>query len=451
MNLLDPSSGRWLFGAALACVGCSAPGAQPPPTAGKPAASVALATASTPLPVLGSAAPTGSDTSDATGEAEGPTDLMAGAIDRKVTTGPCDFARPYRGTVGDSALSLALVRKGSQVSGALRYDSGSGELELSGTIEAGELSLQELVSGKTVGTIAARCATTTGILTGTWSREKTVKPLTLKPLPAGGTPIAQQVRRTGLTEESRCALNVAWPAVFGLHDGARTTRINAALKLDFTGVDDAQIERDVRACPKDAGIMALGYYAIEANDNGLLSVAMDGYLNIAPSVHGDSNAATRNVSIDVPSGKVLALADIVTSARALRPLVTSCMELTSDAIGSGSAWWWEREIHGVPSDKNGDDAAEGSRDFDPKSLRQPAFLVLPDGLAVLIRPQPTVSSFATSRGPVIQWGALMRAGVLRDSSPISRLWSGVKSLPAEAPACVRVFVPAWAAPGSASP
>jgi hypothetical protein len=450
MNLLGPSSGRWLFGVAMACLGCSTPGAQPPPTPREPAASVAPASASAPLPLLDSASATGSEAANAPSEAESSTDLMAGAIDKKVTTAQCDFARSYRGTVGDSALSVVLAHDGSKVSGALRYDSGSGELELAGTLEAGELIVNELVNGKTVGTLTARCAATTGVLSGTWRKEQIVKPLTLKPLPSGGTPIAQPTKQTGLGEESRCTFNVAWPAVFGLHDAARTSRINAALKLDFNGVDDAKIERDARACPKDAGIKALGFYAIEANDNGVLSVLMDGYLDVAPSVHGDSNAATRSVSIDVPTGKVLALTDIVTSSRALRPVVTSCMELTSNAIGSGDAWWWEREIQGVPSDKNGDEAAEDSRTLDPKSLREPSFIVLPDGLAVLIPQQPTVSSFLTGRGPVLQWGALVRAGILKGSSPVARLWSGAKSLPAEAPACVRFFVPAWAAPRQAS-
>ncbi|MBL8741519.1 MAG: hypothetical protein JNK04_10510, partial [Myxococcales bacterium] len=221
--------------------------------------------------------------------------------------------------------------------------------------------------------------------------------------------------------------------------------------LDLHGVDDAKIERDVRACRKDVGIKALGYYAIAANENGLLSVSMDGYLDIAPSVHGDSNAATRVISIDIPTGKVLSLGDIVSSARALRPVVTSCMDMTGELIGSGGPWWWEREIQGVPTDKEGNEVAEGSPTFDPKSYREPISLVLPDGLAVLIPAQSTAGSFLTGQGPVIRWGALVRAGILKPKSPVSRLWAGAKPLGPDEPSCVRFYTPAYTTPPSPEP
>ena len=399
---------------------------------------------------VGSAVPSAAPTEPPSSAEEAPTDFMAAAIDKKVTSAPCDFSRAYRGTIGDGGASISLAKTADEVSGALRYDAGTGELELRGTLASGQLTLKEIVGDKTVGTLSARCDAATGTLSGSWAQDKTSKALVLKPLPAGATPIAQQGRQIGLAEDSRCTFNVASPIAFGLGDAARTSRINAALKLDFFGVDDKKIERDATACAKGAGIKALGWYAIEANQNGLLSVVMDGYLDIAPSVHGDSNAASRSVSIDVPSGKVLSLRDIVKSPRALRPVVKSCMELTADAIGGGDAWWWEREIQGVPSDKKGKEAEEGSPTFDPKSLHDPAILVLPDGLAVLIPPQTTAASGVSGQGPVIQWGALVRAGILNDKSVVARLWAGAQPLPPEAPACVRYFRQGWVTPPVAS-
>ncbi len=81
--------------------------------------------------------------------------------------------------------------------------------------------------------------------------------------------------------------------------------------------------------------------------------------------------------------------------------------------------------------------------FVPSSLHEPSILVLPDGIAVLLRNQPTVSAGLSLRGPVIRWSALLRAGVLKASSPIARLWAGEKPLAAGEPACQRVFAPRW--------
>lgn len=442
MNPRLPPATAWASLVLLAA--CSAPSSpSPPPQASVRGPTPPLSTA------VASATASAAAPPDAAPE-ETVVDFMAAAVDKKVTKAPCDFTRAFRGKVGDAALSIAIAKSGDAVTGSARYDAGSGELELSGTLASGELTLRETVEGKPVGTMTARCDAATGALSGTWVKDQTAKPLALKPL-SGATPLAQQGRQLGLAEDSRCTFNVASPVVFGLHDAGRTGRINAALKLDFLGVDDKKIERDATACAKGAGIKALGWYAIEANENGLLSVTMDGYLDVAPSVHGDSNAAARAVSIDVPTGKVLALSDIVTSTRALRPVVKTCMEMTADAIGGGDAWWWEREIQGVPSDKNGDEAEEGSRTFDPKSLHAPAFLVVPDGLAVLIPPQSTAASDTSGKGPVIQWGALLRAGISNDKSPVSRLWAGQKPLPNEAPACVRFFRQGWSGPPAASP
>jgi hypothetical protein len=80
--------------------------------------------------------------------------------------------------------------------------------------------------------------------------------------------------------------------------------------------------------------------------------------------------------------------------------------------------------------------------FVPSSLHEPSILVLPDGIAALLRNQPTVSAGLSLRGPVIRWSALLRAGVLKARSPIARLWAGEKSAAGE-PACQRVFEPRW--------
>lgn len=186
-----------------------------------------------------------------------------------------------------------------------------------------------------------------------------------------------------------------------------------------------------------------GWCSVEANTRGLLSVVENGYVYLGPQVHGDFRAAEAAVSIDVPSGRRLALGDLVISTKAFRPPAASCMKLFTASVGSGDEWWWERDMQSVPADKNGEPVDENAPTFDPRSLHEPSILVLPDGIAVLLRNQPTVSATLASRGPVVRRGALLRANALKPRSPAARPWAGEKPLPEGEAACTRVFVPRW--------
>lgn len=374
-------------------------------------------------------------------------DGLAGTVDRMVSqTAPCDFARSYRGTIGTSPFSIVLTRKGKNLEGFVAYDSGVGELELRGTVaDDGNVSFDESKDGKAGGHFEGTCAAATGILSGTWKLGAKSQPFVLKPRPAGATPMAERRRVIGppADQEPMCNWDVRSPVVFGLGDAAKTGRINAHLKINFGGLNEAEAERLVVACAGGSENHVYGSYSVEMDEQGIVSVVENGYLYLGPAVHGDFTAGAGATSIDVPSGKKLALGDIVTSSKALRPIVHSCMKLVVDQIGSGDEWWFERDIQGMPADKNGEPVEETSREFDPKSIKEPSFLVLSDGLAVLIRNQPTVSAYLELQGVVIKWGALVRGSVLKSNSPITRVWANVKPLGANEPACTRYFEPKW--------
>jgi hypothetical protein len=378
-------------------------------------------------------------------------DNLAGAIDADAPPAPCDFARLYRGKVGESPCSLALSRVGSKLSGFAAYDAGSGDIEVAGQVEPdGALGLSEVKDGKKLAELRGTCAPDTGVITGRWKRAgaATDTPFTLHPREAGGVPLGEHRRRFGVLIEDTpsCHWDVRSPVVFGQRDAERTRRINAALRVRFTGGDEAGMERLVNNCGKGDDRHVLGWYSVEMSSEGVLSVLENGYTYFGPAVHGDFTAAARVISIDIPTGRTLALRDVVTSSKALRPVVTSCMKLVAEKLGGGDEWWFERDIQGVPCDKLGDPVAESSPEFVPSSLREPSFLVLPDGIAVLIRNQPTVSAAIELSGPVLRWGALLRAGVLKAGSPLARLWAKEKPLGAQEPACVRFFEPKWSTP-----
>lgn len=376
-------------------------------------------------------------------------DLLAGTIDADAPSAPCDFSRNYRGKVGDSPWSVQLNRKDSVLEGVVAYDNGSGELALRGSVRPdGTFTLEESKDGQRGGQIEGRCAADTGILSGSWKQGKTTRNFTLAPRNAKAVGIFERRRVIGksVEDEPSCHWDVRNPAVFGLGDASRAGLINAQLKLKFRWLDEADAEKRVQTCPRGTDNHVTGYYSIEMNESGVLSILENGYVYLGPAAHGEFNAAAAAISVDVPTGRKLALADIVSSGKAMRPVVKSCMKLVVETLDGGDEWWHERDIQGVPSDKDGEPVEETSKDFDPSSIHDPSFLVLPDGLAVLIRNQATVGAFLEMQGPVIQWGALVRAGILKANSPIARIWANAKPLAANEPSCVRFFSPKWNTP-----
>lgn len=431
----------------LAGCGAAIPAPPPPPVAAtEPTATSAPAGITSSPP-----AATGEPTPAASGDGEDVEfDNLAGTIDSDGPPAPCDFARTYRGTVGKAPCSVTLSRKGSKVRGSVAYDAGFGELELVGAVEADrKLTVTETAKGRAIATLSGVCDPATGAISGSWSGGGEMKALVLKPRDADGVPLVQRRRQFGkpLQDAPSCHWDVRRPAVFGLGDPGRTARINDHLRVRFVGASEVDMERRVKQCDPGTSQHVLGWYSIEANTQGLLSVLSNGYVYFGPAVHGAFNAAADAINIDIPTGRKLTLSQVVQSSRAFRPLVHSCMLFVADHLdpdGGGDGWWWERAIQGVPTDKDGEPVEESDPAFVPSSLYEPSFLVLPDGIAVLIRNQPTVSSAIELTGPVLRWGALLRAGVLNRRSPVRRLWANTKPLPSGEPTCVRFFEPRWA-------
>src|SRR5262249_3228608 len=147
-------------------------------------------------------------------------------------------------------------------------------------------------------------------------------------------------------------------------DAALTARINGLLQFRLDG--QAELFRKVSNCgPKDDKHVS-GWYSIEENDRGLLSVLYNGYVYIAPSVHGDFTGGSAAVSVDVPTGRRVALGDVVIRPDALRPIVRDCLKtLSASDLDEGYILGY---------------AEDGSSE----SKRPLVALVVHDGLAVLM-------------------------------------------------------------------
>ncbi len=154
---------------------CGAPPARPTPP-------VALPAPSSPSPVVAaSAALPPSPSATAAAAMDPPEDEeqnnLAGTIDADGPPAPCDFARNYRGQVGQDAVAIALSRAGAKLRGFAVYDAGFGEIELAGTVQPdGTLALTERNDGKDIAVIRGSCASGTGVITGSWIRGTSTGP-----------------------------------------------------------------------------------------------------------------------------------------------------------------------------------------------------------------------------------------------------------------------------------
>jgi hypothetical protein len=431
---------------ALCLVACGAPAALQLAACGGPASPIVLtapppsASASGPLAAASASAPAASSSAAAPlasapeDESDGGPDEGAGSIDTDIPPAPCDLSRPYRGEIGKKTVSVILARSGDALRGATAYDGNTGEIELVGTAAEGKFTLTERKDRKDLATMRGSCEAATGILAGTWNQGTTTLEFRLRPRAAGGVGIAQRVKQIGTPseEQTSCTWKVRSPVVFGLGNAERTARINTALRIQFPNETD--MERQILACGPKVDRHVNGWYSIEANAGGLLSVLLNGYTYMGPAAHGDWNAGGAAVSLDIPTGRRLALKDIVTSSKALRPLIKSCMPFAGNILG-WNEWQLEQSIQGVEAE-----------DREPSSVRDPSFLVLPDGLAVLMRNMPTVGAIFEFQGVVVRWGALQRAGLLAPRSPVARLWANQPALAPGDAACARMFFPRWIKP-----
>lgn len=377
---------------------------------------------------------------------------------------PCDYERNYRGTIDErTTFSVRLHRDASgRLTGKLRYDQGNAPIELTGEVRTdGSFRLQE----KGGGTFDGRCADGSGILAGSY---QTAKAFEMRPRPDGepslfvlhthevglmtnppgcaGAPKSdrpQSFTPKGAAEpllcfprdpkerlkphddfagpNGTCALSGRSLQVFGGASADADRLTNAALGPSGRPWFRDDIRKSVKACPYDAasgGFAAGGGYEIAFADKDVLSVLLQGSV----FEYRTTPFAPETVTIDVRTGKRLALADVITDEAKFQAEMRTCMPLYRALIPNvfqpvddfGTYLGWTKG-------------------------QTPRWVIVPGGIALLGFYEAKVEEALSGTGPVVPWSVLARDGLLVPGSSVARLWDGVTPAAPKAPVCEQVY------------
>ncbi len=326
----------------------------------------------------------------------------------------CDFDRGLTGHVGDAVVFMNLAQAGDVLSGSYFYERVGQRLELAGRVTGSAVSLRESVSGKSTGQFEGGCGAH-GELTGTWS-----SPDGSKTLPFDlGVPKKPMVVETGLKFTStakakrgeQCKFERIQPAFFGGATGEIERRIAKTLREATTRDEllDPEYEREARACVGEDFLMGFySGYRVKRLDGDLLVMEVDAtimYAQRTPTY--DIDAAVLN--IDLHTGKLVTIDDVVSKADALLALADDCSDVQ---------------------------AVQNANVLD--AAGKLAYLFLDHGIKVVGLNYPTyLARVMTFGGPILSYGVLLREGLLKPQSPIARTWSGTTPAPPGTSPCYK--------------
>ncbi len=397
--------------------------------------------------------------------------LQTAILDGQLAPQPCDLERSYRGSVGNTPLTVLLVRRGG-LGGEVHYDNSAPSLALtSGSASGAAVHFSERGGGSFDG----ECDASTGRIAGTYSLKGKAQRFELWPRPADWPPLYRVTRETTVAGNypgcarvhnpdqtvtvpipgsnyaeavcppknpaarrqailgggAVCAATDVGLRVFGVPNAAALNRVLASA----TGY--AQAVRDIKKCwnvhsyYSSTGLMHAG---------GELLVIQNFVSEDWGGAH-PMNSTDSGVAIDRRTARVIRLADVVTDTDKLRDLARRCAWDYFAVEGIDKTG----RVRAYPPDHRGacDDEPLSYLmwDCDPnaKTKLGPEWGLFDEGVAVLTIGYPHVMQALDGRGPIIGWAALARAGILKPGSPVARLWSGVKPAPDGAPACTSAF------------
>jgi hypothetical protein len=385
---------------------------------------------------------------------------------------PCDFARLYRGRVGEASVSVLLRRpdeRSDVVTGRAHYDRTLG-LAIDGKVDpkTGTFSLRETPGG----TFEGRCDPATGALVGHHRLAGRKLPFSLEPRPAAWPGLHQLERTTermpdpevcrgrasrtrpvevSLDPNDPDADTITCPptersareAFFRDDPGARCEARDVGVRV--FGLDDVTIEGRL-----NAELAAASGYALNVDElrdcPGRWSLESDATLLFADAhvivTSGFSsrwygagahplNGGTGLVVLDRRSGRVLALEQVIRDVDALRDRVAACAPFfAAAATGSEVAMPAAGARAGCE-----DDAARGLLWGCEDGPASPAWALT--GRGVLIGSWGHVHAMAAldGSGPILGFDVLLREGLLLEGSPVAGLWAGVAPAAATALPC----------------
>jgi hypothetical protein len=370
------------------------------------------------------------------------TPLFGRLDDPGLPDAPCDLTRVYRGTVGKSGLTLRLALRGEQIEGLAHYDLPGPPLTLSGSFQGGALVVQEKGGGRFEG----HCDGKSGRLTGTYALKKSSSPFAFVPRPLGEaalhtvserlrvqSPVPAYCKGLGRTTETtmtkggmclptdpkalaelqresdigHCALDFTSPRVFGLESAAAERLAASTLAHDVFAASPVDVRALVKRCELNAEVQAGAGFSVVYNVNDVLSVFFWGSASEANAAH-PAMLGPEGMTLDLKTGRALALADVVTDEGAFRDAILTCAGGDADTFG------W------------------GTKDASRKTAR---WVMAPGGIAVVGGDFAPIMHGAEGKGPIASFAALAARRLLRGDSPVARLWAGVTPAAMAAPLC----------------
>jgi hypothetical protein len=326
-------------------------------------------------------------------------------------TAACSFERGLTGAIGPASVFVQLHRAGDELTGTYFYEKVGAEISLQGRITGASVALVESLAGKSTGKLEGECQAG-GALTGTWSSPDGSRKLPFSlSVPAK---ITVGTRRLAFTARSKdrdglgdCTFNRVTPVVFGAASAAVERRMAETIAAAARAISDPQDERDARACHAtgDRGRLAYfdGGFTTPSQDAKVLVFLFSAGVNTVPSAHPENYMGATVLNLDVATGEAVTAAEVITDTKRLVEIAQKC----SDG-----------EV--------------------PPAGGDPDYLFLPRGIQVVGTSYPHALAVFTFQGPVISYASLLRDGLLKEGSPIARVWSGVKPAAAgDSPCLVR--------------
>ncbi|MFO0551542.1 MAG: hypothetical protein U0271_24355 [Polyangiaceae bacterium] len=379
---------------------------------------------------------------------------------------PCDFARSYRGKLGERGLTILLSNGASGLSGWLHFDEEGPATAITGTVKDGAF---ELTAGKLLA-LTGKCDER-GALVGAAraGKSKANVDITLSPLPpewpglywvardlrvlpnhpdckkaaqrdriieiqvgpndydtAICLPSDPKIRKELLADATDfgCTASDTGYRVFGLADSQIEARVNTHLKGGY--YDETVKEISVCNGKRHSWVgMSLVYASRELLvTSGFASEDFGG----AHPMNGGMGAQ----SIDLSTGEPVRLDEVITDSAALRDLTGECLGVYFQVPGDEQAF--EPEL-GVVRRCEDDGLPAYLWGCDGDAAAEPVWALLPDGVQIGSYGNPHVSAVLDGQGPILPFAVLAREGLLRRDSRPAHLWANVTPAAADELPC----------------
>jgi hypothetical protein len=310
---------------------------------------------------------------------------------------------------------LRLERTGGALAGRYLYAKLGHDLALAGTIDgAGRLDLVEGDADKPTGHFAGTCAG--GVLDGTWSNAGRKAPFHLEAVTARATPLVAN-RRLTVTQKSKSPGGAAikecrYDQTIAEIYGAGTPEAELAINRQPVAVVPFLVGRSaydaVRAC--ETGVDWSHELRVAATFRGFLTTEGSGASVWEGAAHPNNAEGFHRETWVLATGHEVTEADVFASFP--EALLKRCAALVVAKVAGTTDPWLE--------------IFTAQRSID----------LTPDGVRVWSAAFPHAAAALIGEGPVLTWGALVRAGALRADSPARAAWEGIAPAAPNQPECV---------------